>query len=82
MNQLQSNFVHSLLCKHIKPYKADHLRHKQHPIHKYVSIPIPNHMTYNAKRKYLLRQNENVINHKKIINYSNRPLSKQETDLL
>ena len=39
-------------------------------------------MTYNAKRKHLLRQNKNIINHNKIINYSNRPSNEQETNLL
>ena len=45
----------------------------------HVAISIPNHMTYHAKRKHLFRQNKKSINHNKIINYSNRPLSKQET---
>ena len=50
-------------------------------IQNHISIPIPNHMTYNAKRKHLLRQNKNLINHNKIFNYSNWPLNEQETNL-
>ena len=45
-------------------------------------ISITNYMKYNVKRKHLLRQNKNLINHHKIINYSKRPLIKHETDML
>ena len=55
------------------PFHTNHPRHTNHLSHKHISTPF--------QTTWHTTPNEN-INHNKIINYSNRPLNEQETNLL